>query len=230
MGVIAVGDLLWATTYLLIIIKGFRDRSYGMPLVAVALNFTWEVYFTFVSPPRSPGGGEDHVKFVLFAIWFVLDAIIVLQVFLYGRETQDNPYLKKYFYPVVAITLVMAYAGHHTFARFFHEPEGKVDAYIINFVMSLLFVHLLFNRPRLQGLSLPAAWTKMLGTGIISVANVLLLQIPPRTYPGFFYLLFAGVFSADVIYLYLLHRAVHSGSGSLPPPVPAPRPAPTPAG
>ncbi len=40
--------LFWTVTYLLIIRRGFRDQTYGMPLVALCANLAWE--FIFSSP------------------------------------------------------------------------------------------------------------------------------------------------------------------------------------
>lgn len=43
--------IFWLASYLGIIWRGFKDRSYGMPLVALGTNISWECVFSFVYPP-----------------------------------------------------------------------------------------------------------------------------------------------------------------------------------
>jgi hypothetical protein len=42
--------IFWTITYLLIIRRGFLDHTYGMPLIALCANLTWEFIFSFVFP------------------------------------------------------------------------------------------------------------------------------------------------------------------------------------
>ena len=46
----AVGCALWIVAYLLIYTKARRDRTYGLPLLAICLNFSWEFLAVFVWP------------------------------------------------------------------------------------------------------------------------------------------------------------------------------------
>jgi hypothetical protein len=49
--ILLVGSgVLWTITYLLIIRRGVLDRTYGMPLVALCANLSWEFIFSFVFP------------------------------------------------------------------------------------------------------------------------------------------------------------------------------------
>jgi hypothetical protein len=67
------GDLLWLLAYILIIRKGFQDRTYGVPLLALALNFTWEFLYTIQFPP------SDWPHIVLRWSWLLADMVIRLQ-------------------------------------------------------------------------------------------------------------------------------------------------------
>ncbi len=42
--------LFWIITYILIIKRGFQDKKYGMPMVALCANISWEFIFTFIYP------------------------------------------------------------------------------------------------------------------------------------------------------------------------------------
>ena len=43
------GLVFWILVYVLMIRRGLRDRSYGMPMVALCLNIVWETYFSLFS-------------------------------------------------------------------------------------------------------------------------------------------------------------------------------------
>src|SRR5439155_24351450 len=45
--VVDIGTLLWMVAYVLAIVQGFRQKTYAIPMVAIGLNFTWEVLAAF---------------------------------------------------------------------------------------------------------------------------------------------------------------------------------------
>ncbi len=67
----------WALAYLLIIRRGFLDETYGMPLVALCANVSWEFIFSFVHP-------HGPVQRPVNIVWFLLDLIILFQLLKYG--------------------------------------------------------------------------------------------------------------------------------------------------
>ena len=56
----------WALAYVLIIRRGFLDATYGMPLVALCANVSWEFIFSFVHP-------HGPVQRPVNIVWFLLD-------------------------------------------------------------------------------------------------------------------------------------------------------------
>jgi hypothetical protein len=207
----SIGNVLWIATYILIIRVGFKHRSYGVPLVALCLNFTWELYYTFLSSPRCVDGRLDRATLAAFVVWLALDSVILFQLLRYGRDRQVIPEIRRFFYPVVLVTLTFAFLGFVTTNTPLGELAGTRDsgttaAYAINFVMSVLFVFFYFGRRDLNGISYWAAWTKLLATGVMSLANVLSYE---GEYRGrqFYLLLFVGITLFDICYVYLVHRA-----------------------
>ena len=79
--------LFWIVTYILIIIRGFRDQAYGMPMVAICANISWEFIFAFIYPIN-----DIQQKFTM--IWFALDIVILMQYLIYGRK-EFKKYLSK---------------------------------------------------------------------------------------------------------------------------------------
>jgi len=89
--VMAASGACWVAAYVLIIVRSFIDRSYGMPLAALALNIAWEGTFSFIYP-------HTNLQLYVNIVWFGLDCIILLEVLWFGpREFPRQPLWR--FYP-----------------------------------------------------------------------------------------------------------------------------------
>jgi hypothetical protein len=195
-----IGSLLWVLAYILMIVRGFRDRTYGLPLVAITLNFTWEFIYVVIYPP------DNKAVLWLRILWLVVDVFNVFLLVWYGKAIQSIPQIRDHFYSVVVWTFAFCYVGHLVLHHRLGNTADDESAYAINFIMSILFVFLFFNRPKQRGLSYGAAWAKMLGTGIMSLAAFVVFLRSRETH-YFLEYLFVGVFVFDVIYIYMLHKA-----------------------
>jgi hypothetical protein len=195
-----VGDVLWIVAYILIIRQGFKNRTYGVPMLCIGLNFTWEILYAINFPVTKSNLIED-----LRWAWLILDAVIVYQLLRFGRNDQNVPLIRQYFYPICAAMFVSTFIGQLAFHYSFTDKYGARDAYMINLVMSMLFIFLYFGRPSGAGLSIGAAWAKMLGTGILSFGS--LFQITDWLKASFMVYLYVTIFVLDVIYIALLYRA-----------------------
>jgi hypothetical protein len=164
------------------------------------MNYTWEVLYGIVCPTSC------HIVRLLRYGWLILDSVIVWQLLRYGRKEQSVPDLRRYFYWAVLLVFLMAGIGNWTFRRAFQDQEGAIAAYIINFIMSILFVFLFYSRKDGHGLSYGAAWTKMLGTGILSLTSAIIFISHPTAEFAFMLFLFASILLFDVLYTVLLHR------------------------
>jgi hypothetical protein len=100
----------------------------------------------------------------------------------------------------------------------YQDTLGLVVAFGINLVMSVSFVNLALSRPGQRGLSLGAAWLKMLGTlGTSIMCHVLVPAFNPRL-DNFAFLTFlcASIFAFDILYLVLLYQGRKRLSGAEP--------------
>jgi len=203
----------WTAAYLAIIVIGFRQKTYGVPLVCICLNVVWEFLFTFeVTDARL------HWFFIWGnGLWFFFDLVIVAQLFLYGKNAQVVPWVKDCFYPVAVGTLVAAAIGLYTFTFYFRDVKGVASSMTMNLAMSALFVPLLFSRPDLRGLSYAAAWLKLVGTAAGSVflyfwwpaqfndgRMITHAEIPEPPSYGYLVFLYVAIFALDCLYVYLL--------------------------
>ena len=73
-----VGSISWTIVYVDIINRGFKDKTYGMPLFGPAFKISWLCIFTFLV------GDDFSLQMVVTAVWFILDAVIACAYFQYG--------------------------------------------------------------------------------------------------------------------------------------------------
>ena len=201
----------WAGAYILIIRKCFRERTYGVPMLAVCLNISWEAQMA-VNPPDS----YPHLLRIGNFTWLIPDLLVLYLVYRFGREAQARPEIRKYFHLVLSATLVLCFFAILTFRSSFADPYGFAAAWILAVIMCVLFILLVFNRPDGRGLSYPAAWLMMLGNIAAAIfcyfwqpmqfeIGRLEAAIEPPSY-SFFYLLYGVVPLLHVIYIVQLRR------------------------
>lgn len=81
-----IGSLFWTVAYLLFFLKGMKDKSYGMPLVPMAFNFTWELIHSFIYP------STHNISLYFNISWFLIDLGIVYTYFNYSYNSFNNFY------------------------------------------------------------------------------------------------------------------------------------------
>jgi hypothetical protein len=158
---IMVGSgVLWTLTYLLIIRQGLLHRTYGMPLVALCANISWEFIFAFVYP-------HDLPQRAVNVVWLSSDVVILVQLLLYGpREFATLP--RRLFYAAFALALTTAFGAVLTVTLQFDDSDGAYSAFGQNLMMSILFVAMLYSRGSMRGQSVWIAVLKMGGTALAS--------------------------------------------------------------
>jgi hypothetical protein len=230
-GMAAAGDLLWLVVYILAIRIGFKQKTYAIPLVAVLLNVTWEFLYTAIYP------SESRVSMVLHTAWLIIDLVILYQVYRFGRKEQRHEAIQAHYPLILTLSLLAVLAFQVSFDRFFYRIAmfplvgGTGMAFMMNVVMSVLFIFMLLDRPDLRGISKGIAWCKLAGTALISLGNTLsFLNSPDRRFEiqfrpegsnaqweafsagtrtldvSLFYFMFVAIFVLDLIYVVMVHR------------------------
>jgi hypothetical protein len=195
--------IFWSLTYLLIIWRGFKDRTFGMPLAALCANISWEFIFAFVLPHKPP-------QLYINITWFFLDVVIVFQILRYGRRAFDSLLPGGWFYSFFFLSLLISFTLVLGITLEFQNWNGMYAAFGQNLMMSALFVVMLRRRNDLSGQSLYIAIFKMIGTILPSIlfyarnpASVLMNS------------LFISIFIFDAVYIVLLY-AKHKELGLQP--------------
>lgn len=202
-----VGCALWIVAYVLMFLKARAHRTYALPMVAICLNFAWELLASLVWPnPVLLWRTFDR-------LWLGFDVLLVWQLLRHGRAEMTIPEVRRHFPAVVAAIFALALAGQHTFVMQSFDRLGLMAAFLINLVMSALFIPFFFaRRDDLRGLSLPAAWCKLLGTlGTSIECHYLVRAIDPEL-PSLAFLTFlsTAIFLLDLVYVALLTARVRA--------------------
>ena len=194
--IMMLGGLFWSATYILIIRRGFKDKTFGMPMAALCANISWEMIFAFFSPHDAP---QLYVNY----IWFSLDVVIVIQFLKYGKK--EFPNISRWqFFAIFALGISIAIPMILAVNYQLEDNVGAYAAFGQNLMMSILFVTMLINRKGIEGQSFYIALFKMIGTGLSSIAFYLYRPIAQDSILLQF--LFIAIFVFDLIYTVGIYR------------------------
>jgi len=206
--------LAWTIVYAALVYRGIKDKSYGMPLIPLALNFAWEVVFSLIYPPKSTGVAGVVVN----AIWMTCDIGIVTTYFLYSYK-----YFNKYYQisrSAWAVTSLFAFifsfgvmlTGGPFFGQFKDYFFGEIwqggifIAYIQNLIISACMITMLWQRRSSEGQSLYIGVFKCIGTGL--TVGVYYLFILHEGHAALMNIVVAATFILDVIYINLIYKQI----------------------
>lgn len=185
--------LFWIFTYILVIYKGWQDKTYGMPMVAICANISWEFIFAFFYP-------QNDLQRYITLIWFVLDVFILMQFLRYAPNEYRKMLSKKLLYFSFLITLIFSMLIILGIVYEFQDFEGKYVAFFQNLMMSGLFIALLLQRGNLAGQSMGIAVCKMVGTLFAAVGFYLYFRTPLIT------IISVATLFYDWLYILLIYR------------------------
>lgn len=194
-----ISGISWTIVYIELIRLGFRDKTFGMPLFALALNISWESLQFFIDVFNRTISVQTWINLV----WFLLDIVILYTYFRFGREEFPESMNRNYFIPWSIIVLLTAFVLEYFFIVEFGRSMGtQYSAFIQNLVMSVLFIGMLAHRSGAKGQNLNIAFCKCVGTA----APTILFGI----IRGNYLILLLGVFCFvfDGIYIYLLSNVI----------------------
>jgi len=131
----SISGISWTIVYLAVIYRGFKDRTYGIPFFALALNIAWEFLFSFLF------GGQWSLQKVINVTWFFFDVVILYTYFRYGRKEFPKTIDQKWFVPWSWLAIAVGLATQYFAALEFPGLFGPTyPAFVINLVMSILFI------------------------------------------------------------------------------------------
>jgi len=190
-----LGGVCWIIAYIQLIYVGFKDKTYGMPVFALALNFVWEALYSYITLK----GDLLSMQGWIVLIWFLLDIGIVYTYLRYGRKEFPKDIDTKYFLPWTIIIFLMSGIFQYSFLLEFADLASWYSAFISNLIMSAAFINMLYIRKSTKGQNLCIAISKWIGT----LAMTILFGIIYDNQLVFILGIFCSVF--DNIYIYYLN-------------------------
>ncbi len=186
--------LSWTLVYILIISRGFQDKTFGMPLTALCANLSWEFIFSFLHPHDPP---QNYINLT----WLLFDIVILVQALSFWQADFGARVSAKLFYPGFLLMLVLGFLAVYGVTVEFEDAVGKYSAFGQNLMMSALFIAMLIRRGNVNGQSMYIALLKMVGT--LFASTLFFLDNPMSMLMNF---LFVAIFTLDLVYAVLLYN------------------------
>ncbi|MGW1768150.1 transmembrane-type terpene cyclase [Streptomyces sp. NPDC002073] len=156
----AVSGLAWTVVYVVAIRTGFRERTYAMPVAALALNFAWETTYAVTA-------AMDGVSLqgVVNVVWAGADVAIIWTYLAYGRAELPGFVTRPMFAAWSVLVFGAGFAVQWLFlAHFGLHDATRNAAFLQNLLMSGLFIGMFAARGGARGQNLTIAVAKWLGT------------------------------------------------------------------
>jgi hypothetical protein len=197
-----LGGIGWVVVYVIAIYHGLKTKTCAIPAYAVCLNLGWEILTSFVVPVSVP------LWLWVNRVWLGLDLVIVYTLLRYGRTRPLGPSLSKHFYPILGCSFVLGLVGQLTYIRSYQDALGFEIAFLIDFVMAILFVIDHLAAPEHDNATYTIAWGRFVGDLGVCIQSYYLLPLMDRLRSYvFFHFLFAAILALDVFYIYLVWHA-----------------------
>lgn len=214
---VVLSYVLFLASLLFMIVVGFRQRSYGMPIVGASLHLAMTIICGFIGPWSAHANlfydpSTSHSVVWFWRLLFALNAIIVIQYLVYGRS---HPHLtmvqQKHFYPISAAILLLSLLLVWQFVIFFQDFYVNDVSPLIVMIIAAGYYTSLWLRPQLRGLSLIGVWLWSVATALLYLGVVLGDMSQP--YPdhadtgyGFIYSLYTVTIVLNFAFVAILTR------------------------
>jgi hypothetical protein len=204
------GGSFWILLYIAAVWYGVSRKSFAIPAFAIPFNFSWEILTSFVVP--NPVTAWMWVN----RIWLLIDCVLVAQTLRYGAAQQMTESARRYFPWIMAVIGCFALSVQYGYIATFTDSLGYEVAFLIDVLMSFLFIQRYFERPDNSPLALAIAWFKLFGNlGVSIQCFVLFPEIHPQTPSfAFFHVLYVTLFVLDSIYIALVWRGLRSSASA----------------
>jgi hypothetical protein len=188
------GAAFWIINYIFIIRNIIKNKFVEMPGAVLCANVTWELLWGFVFVPDM-----GFAVSLGYKIWFLLDVFIVVSFYRYGYKQVNQsviPYHKLFFTFGLFAWLILTY---FFVKQGLDNPIGANSAYLSNILISLLYIFMFLRLSDKSVLSFTTAWTKWLGTGLITIMCII-------KWPYNYWMICMGLicFLLDIFYIFLL--------------------------
>jgi hypothetical protein len=161
-----IGCIFWVVAYVVLVIEIRKKKFVEMPAYVAGANIAWEfIWSTFYHP-------DTGLLYALSYIGaFILDCYIFYSILRYGTRQPMSSGMKHHFKLFALANMIFwVFFSYFYRAGGFDTSIGANSGYIINVILSLQCLAMLLQVKDTANFSLLMAWSKMLGTGLITVS------------------------------------------------------------
>ncbi|KAK0630398.1 hypothetical protein B0T17DRAFT_616058 [Bombardia bombarda] len=118
--VLGFGVLLWDAAYILMTRRALATKSYGMPLMSLAMNVSCDTVYAFYVC-------EALLETVGYSIWLYLNAGLVYTTVRFGSEDwkTTSPWVGRNIGWLLALMTAIGCVGHYAFAAWWLAEPGR---------------------------------------------------------------------------------------------------------
>ncbi len=118
---LGIGFLLWTVNYVLVTVRSIRTKSYGMPVLALALNISWEAVYGVVV-----ADGDMWFERAGILVWMVSNAGLLYTTVVYApvQWAGTNPSVGRHMGWVLSLLIAICAVGHYAFVAWWLRAPG----------------------------------------------------------------------------------------------------------
>lgn len=189
------GCFLWIVVYYYVLRSIFRRQFVEIPLVTILGNIVWEFLWSWVFV-------TDMGSLFMwgYRIWFFMDCLIVYGAFRYGHKQISIPLLARMAPGLIIFGIAAWSPVLYYYIKLYDAPishMGAYSGYILNVMISVMYIPLALRLGDWTRFSYPASWCKAVGNLLINVFCFLHFS------DGFLLSLCVLTTVFDVLFLYL---------------------------
>jgi hypothetical protein len=155
-----LSGVAWTVVYIFSIRIGFSQRTYAIPLAALALNIAWEWIYAVHGLVA-----DRSVQTYINLAWALADVVIVYTFFRYGRSEFPRFVNRGMFIGWGGVVIATAFLVQWLFViEFGWQAAVSYAAFLQNLLMSGLFIAMFAARGGARGQSLVIGCAKWIGT------------------------------------------------------------------
>jgi hypothetical protein len=162
-----LGCFLWIVVYYFTIRNIIRKQFIEVPFITVCGNIAWEFLWSWVFITNMGSIFQWGYR-----VWFFMDCFIVYGLFRYGYKQITIPSLSKKATQIIVFGILAWAVVLYFYIKNYDAPLSKMGAYsgfILNVLISALYIPQFLRLNNRSLFSLPVAWCKGIGTLLISV-------------------------------------------------------------
>ncbi|MDB5121266.1 MAG: hypothetical protein JWN56_2484 [Sphingobacteriales bacterium] len=162
-----VGCFCWIIVYFYTL-KSIKEKQFiEIPLITVCGNIIWEFLWSWVF--HTDMGNLFQWG---YRIWFFMDCLIVYGLFRYGYKQISIPFFRDKAKALIILAMLSWLPLLYFYIKNYDAPishMGAYSGYILNVMISALYIPLVIRLNDWKMFSYPAAWYKAIGNLLINI-------------------------------------------------------------